>query len=65
LRSPARRHVHHRLERHRAGRRTDDETACTGDIASANAEEIDHAIDYVPIADDALHQPKRIIADLI
>jgi pimeloyl-ACP methyl ester carboxylesterase/predicted glycosyltransferase len=59
------RHVHHRLERHHAGRRMDYESASVNEIALAIAEEIDGRPSYVPVADDGAKRAARIIAELI
>ena len=59
------RHVHHRLERHQAGRRMDYESATVGEIALAIAEEIDRCPRYVPVAEDGAKRAAKIIAELL
>jgi len=59
------RHVHHRLERYRAGRRMDYETASVSDIALAIAEEINRCPEYAPVADDGAERAARAIGELL
>ena len=58
-------HVRHRLERYRAGRCMDFETARPSDIAAAIAGEIDHTVDYRPVATDGAARAATLIADLL
>jgi pimeloyl-ACP methyl ester carboxylesterase/predicted glycosyltransferase len=58
-------HVRHRLERYRAGRYMDFETAQPGDIAAAIAAEIGRPVDYLPVASDGAARAARLIADLL
>jgi len=59
------RHVHHRLERHHAGRRMDYETASVSEIALAIADEINRRADYVPVADDGAKRAAQVIGELL
>jgi pimeloyl-ACP methyl ester carboxylesterase/predicted glycosyltransferase len=58
-------HVRHRLERYRAGRPMDFETAQPHDIAAAIAAEIGRPVDYLPVASDGAARAARLIADLL
>jgi pimeloyl-ACP methyl ester carboxylesterase/predicted glycosyltransferase len=58
-------HVRHRLERYRAGRYMDFETAQPRDIAAAIAAEIGRPVDYLPVASDGAARAARLIADLL
>jgi pimeloyl-ACP methyl ester carboxylesterase len=58
-------HVRHRLDRYRAGRRMDFDTATPGVIASAIAEEIGRAVDYVPVETDGAARAAALIAELL
>jgi hypothetical protein len=58
-------HVHHRLVRHRAGRRMDYEASRPGVIAQAIAEEIGRDVDYVPVPTDGARRAAGIIAELL
>jgi pimeloyl-ACP methyl ester carboxylesterase/predicted glycosyltransferase len=58
-------HVRHRLERYRAGRRMDFETASPADIAAAIADEIGRQVDYLPVATDGAARAAGLIADLL
>ena len=59
------RHVHHRLERHGAGRRMDYESSNTAEIARAIAEEIGGAVEYRTVPDDGAARAARLIAELL
>jgi predicted glycosyltransferase len=59
------RHVRHRLERYRAGRRMDFLTADPDAIAAAIAEEIDRPVDYRPVQRDGASRVAEFIAPLI
>jgi pimeloyl-ACP methyl ester carboxylesterase len=59
------RHVRHRLERYRAGRRMDFEAATPGMIAAAIAEEIGRDVDYLPVETDGAARAAALIAPLI
>ena len=50
-------HVHHRLERYRAGRRMDFDIATPEVIAQAIAEEIGRDVDYLPVEMDGARRP--------
>ena len=58
-------HVHHRLVRHRAGRRMDYEQSPPDVIAQAIAEEIGRDVDYVSVPADGAQRAARIIAELL
>jgi pimeloyl-ACP methyl ester carboxylesterase/predicted glycosyltransferase len=58
-------HVHHRLERYRAGRRMDFETATPDVIAQAIAEEIGRDVDYRPVETDGAAVAAARIAELL
>jgi pimeloyl-ACP methyl ester carboxylesterase/predicted glycosyltransferase len=58
-------HVHHRLVRHRAGRKMDYEQSPPDAIAQAIAEEIGRDVDYVPVPTDGARRAARIIAELL
>jgi pimeloyl-ACP methyl ester carboxylesterase/predicted glycosyltransferase len=58
-------HVRHRLERYRAGRCMDFETAGPADIAAAIASEIRREVDYLPVATDGAARAATLIADLL
>ena len=58
-------HVRHRLERYRAGRCMDFETAQPADIAAAIATEIGRPVDYLPVATDGAARAASLIADLL
>lgn len=60
------RHVHHRLRRHGAGRRLDDEEATPDGIAATIAEEIGRAdLNYRPVETDGAARAAATIAALI
>ncbi len=59
------RHVHHRLQRHHAGRRMDYDSASVSEIALAISEEIDRCPSYEPVADDGAKRAARIVAELL
>ena len=58
-------HVRHRLERYRAGRRMDFETATPTVIAQAIAEEIGRDVDYRPVETDGAALAAARIAELL
>jgi len=58
-------HVRHRLERYRAGRCMDFETAGPADIAAAIASEISRNVDYLPVATDGAAHAAALIAGLL
>jgi pimeloyl-ACP methyl ester carboxylesterase/predicted glycosyltransferase len=58
-------HVRHRLERYRAGRRMDFETATPEAIAGAIAEEIGREVDYRPVETDGAALAAAQIAELL
>jgi pimeloyl-ACP methyl ester carboxylesterase/predicted glycosyltransferase len=58
-------HVRHRLERYRAGRCLDFETASPADIAAAIASEIGREVDYLPVATDGAARAAAQIAGLL
>jgi pimeloyl-ACP methyl ester carboxylesterase/predicted glycosyltransferase len=58
-------HVRHRLERYRAGRCMDYQTAGPSDIAAAIADEIGRDVDYLPVTTDGAARAATLIADLL
>src|SRR5581483_5852748 len=58
-------HVHHRLQRHGAGRRMEFAATTADDLAQTIAEEIDRDVDYLPVPDDAAAQAAAMIAELL
>jgi predicted glycosyltransferase len=58
-------HVHHRLERYRAGRRMDFETSTADTIAQAIAEEIGREVDYEPVETDGAARAAAQIAEVL
>jgi pimeloyl-ACP methyl ester carboxylesterase/predicted glycosyltransferase len=58
-------HVRHRLERYRAGRCMDFETATPADIAAAIASEVTRTVDYLPVATEGAAQAAALIAGLL
>ncbi len=58
-------HVHHRLERHGAGRRMDFGTATPDVIAAAIASELRSDVDYLPVATDGASRAAAMIAELL
>ena len=58
-------HVHHRLERHRAGRRMDFDDASPEVIARAIAAEIGREVDYLPVASDGAARAAEMISPLL
>jgi predicted glycosyltransferase len=58
-------HVRHRLERYRAGRRMDFESATPGSIADAIADEIGREVDYVPVETDGARRAAERIAEML
>jgi predicted glycosyltransferase len=59
------RHVAHRLDRYRAGRRMDYAESDPDAIAAAIAAEIEREIDYVPVATDGAARAAALIAPLV
>jgi UDP-N-acetylglucosamine:LPS N-acetylglucosamine transferase len=60
-----RRHVRHRLERYRAGRCLEFETATPATVAQAIAEEIGREVDYLPVETDGAARAAARIAELL
>jgi pimeloyl-ACP methyl ester carboxylesterase/predicted glycosyltransferase len=58
-------HVRHRLQRYRAGRCMDYQTARPADIATAIATEIGRDVDYRPVATDGAARAAQLIAELL
>jgi len=58
-------HVRHRLDRYRAGRCMDYQTAGAADIAAAIADEIGREVDYRPVATDGAARAAALIAELL
>jgi pimeloyl-ACP methyl ester carboxylesterase/predicted glycosyltransferase len=58
-------HVRHRLERYRAGRCMDYQTAGPAEIAAAIVSEIGRHVDYRPVATDGAGRAASLIADLL
>jgi len=58
-------HVRHRLDRHRAGRCMDYETASPQSIARAIAEEVGRQVDYAEVRGDGAARAAAMIAELI
>jgi pimeloyl-ACP methyl ester carboxylesterase/predicted glycosyltransferase len=58
-------HVRHRLERYRAGRCMDYDSATPGDIAAAIAAEIGRPVDYRPVATNGAARAAAMLADLL
>jgi pimeloyl-ACP methyl ester carboxylesterase/predicted glycosyltransferase len=58
-------HVRHRLERYRAGRCMDYQTAGPSDIAAAIADEIGRDVDYLPVTTDGAARAAALIAGLL
>jgi pimeloyl-ACP methyl ester carboxylesterase/predicted glycosyltransferase len=58
-------HVRRRLERYRAGRCMDFQTATPADIAGAIASEIGRQVDYLPVASDGAARAASLLADLL
>jgi predicted glycosyltransferase len=58
-------HVHHRLQRHRAGRRMDFDQAPPDAIAEAIAQEIGREVDYRPVTNDGAGRAAALIAELL
>jgi predicted glycosyltransferase len=58
-------HVRHRLERYRAGRCMDFDTAAPPVIASAIAEEIGAEVDYAPVESDGARRAAERIAEML
>ena len=59
------RHVPHRLERHRAGRRMEFRDSTPETIAVAIAEEIGREVDYLPVARGGATRAAALIAELL
>jgi pimeloyl-ACP methyl ester carboxylesterase/predicted glycosyltransferase len=58
-------HVRHRLERYRAGRRMDFDSATPVSIADAIAEEIGREVDYLPVETDGARRAAERIAEML
>ena len=58
-------HVAHRLDRYRAGRRMDFDTASPRVIAGAIAEEIGREVDYLLVESDGARKAAERIAELL
>ena len=58
-------HVRHRLERYRAGRRMDFDSAPPETIAAAIAEEIGREVDYLPVETDGARRAAERIAEML
>ena len=58
-------HVRHRLDRYRAGRYMDYETAGPAEIAAAIASEIGREVDYRPVATDGAARAAAMLAELL
>ena len=58
-------HVRHRLDRYRAGRCMDYQTAEPADIAAAIATEIGRKVDYRPVATDGAARAAALLANLL
>jgi pimeloyl-ACP methyl ester carboxylesterase/predicted glycosyltransferase len=58
-------HVRHRLDRYRAGRCMDYQTAQPADIAAAIAAEIGRPVDYRPVATDGAARAAAMLASLL
>jgi pimeloyl-ACP methyl ester carboxylesterase/predicted glycosyltransferase len=58
-------HVRHRLERYRAGRCMDYQTAGPADIAAAIASEISRPVDYRPVTTDGAARAASLLASLL
>ena len=58
-------HVRHRLDRYRAGRCMDYQTAEPADIAAAIATEIGREVDYRPVATDGAARAASLLANLL
>ena len=58
-------HVRHRLDRYRAGRCMDYQTAEPADIAAAIASELGRPVDYRPVATDGAARAAAMLADLL
>ena len=58
-------HVRHRLDRYRAGRCMDYQTAEPADIAAAIATEIGRKVDYRPVVTDGAARAAALLANLL
>jgi pimeloyl-ACP methyl ester carboxylesterase/predicted glycosyltransferase len=58
-------HVHHRLQRHRAGRRMDYDEAPPDAIAEAIASELGRQVDYRPVTTDGAGRAASLISELL
>jgi hypothetical protein len=58
-------HVRHRLDRYRAGRYMNYQTAGPADIAAAIATEIGREVDYRPVATDGAARAASLLASLL
>ncbi len=58
-------HVRHRLNRYRAGRCMDYETATPQRIAEAMTQEVNRTLDYRPVETDGAHRAASLIAEIL
>ena len=58
-------HVHHRLQRHGAGRRMEFASTTADDLADAIAGEIGREVDYLPVPDNGAARAAAVIAQLL
>ena len=58
-------HVRHRLQRYRAGRYMDYDTATPDQIATAIATEIGRTVDYHPVTPDGATRAAAMLAELL
>jgi UDP:flavonoid glycosyltransferase YjiC (YdhE family) len=58
-------HVPHRLNRYRAGRRMDYNSADPDSIAAAIGQELDRELDYLPVESDGAKRAAALIGELL
>jgi predicted glycosyltransferase len=58
-------HVHHRLQRHRAGRRMEFDSSTPESIAEAIAGEVDRELDYLPVETDGARRAAERLAEML
>ncbi|MGH2926178.1 MAG: alpha/beta fold hydrolase [Solirubrobacterales bacterium] len=58
-------HVHHRLQRYRAGRRMEFDDSPPDAIAEAIAQEINREVDYVPVETDGARRAAERLAEML
>ena len=58
-------HVRHRLDRYRAGRRLDYQSAGPDEIAAAIVTEIGREVDYRPVSTDGAARAASMLASLL